>query len=79
VHLRRIVKQILIISIAYNVVAISASLCGFMSPLSAAISMPLSTLTLLLFTVVKLRATPGAAAASAPLVTQFSPLQGVAP
>jgi Cu2+-exporting ATPase len=60
VHLRRAVRRILAISLAYNVLAISASLLGLMSPVAAAISMPASTLTLLFYTVAVLR--PGARA-----------------
>ena len=53
-HLRAAVKTVLSLSIAYNAVAITAALLGFMSPVAAAISMPLSTLTLIVVTVVKL-------------------------
>lgn len=50
-HLRTVVRRLLTISLSYNVLAIGAALLGLMSPLAAAISMPASTLTLLLFTV----------------------------
>lgn len=50
-HLRRVVRRVLTLSIAYNVLAITASLAGLMSPLAAAVSMPASTLTLLFITV----------------------------
>lgn len=50
-HLRRVVRRVLAISVAYNVIAVAASLAGLMSPLAAAISMPASTLTLLFITV----------------------------
>lgn len=53
-HLRRVVKRVLGISLAYNVLAIGASLLGLMSPVAAAISMPASTLTLLFITVTSL-------------------------
>jgi P-type Cu2+ transporter len=72
-HLRAVVKVILTVSVAYNVVAIIASLLGFMSPLAAAISMPLSTITLLVVTVVKLRSFDRAGSASGFQVTQISP------
>jgi Cu2+-exporting ATPase len=53
--LRRIVRRVLAISLGYNVFAITAALFGVMSPVAAAISMPTSTLTLLLITVTSLR------------------------
>ncbi|MFO0594422.1 MAG: heavy metal translocating P-type ATPase metal-binding domain-containing protein [Myxococcaceae bacterium] len=49
-ELRAVVKRILALSLAYNVLAIGASLLGLMSPVAAAISMPASTLSLLAFT-----------------------------
>lgn len=54
-HLRLVVRRVLGISLAYNVLAITAALFGLMSPVAAAISMPVSTLTLLLITVTSLR------------------------
>jgi Cu2+-exporting ATPase len=66
--LRKVVQRVLGISLAYNVLAITAALLGLMSPVAAAISMPASTLTLLLITVSSLavrsgeRAEPRAAA-----------------
>lgn len=53
-ELRTVVRRILGISLGYNVFAISAALLGLMSPVAAAISMPASTLSLLLFTVTSL-------------------------
>ena len=53
--LRRVVQRILAISLGYNVLAIIAALFGLMSPVAAAVSMPLSTLTLLVITVSSLR------------------------
>jgi Cu2+-exporting ATPase len=53
--LRTVVQRVLGISLAYNVVAIIAALAGLMSPLAAAVSMPLSTLTLLLIAVTSLK------------------------
>ena len=50
-RLRAVIRRVLRLSLAYNVLAISCALLGVMSPLAAAISMPASTLTLLLFTV----------------------------
>lgn len=80
--LRRAVKRILVISIAYNTLAIAASLLGVMSPVSAAISMPLSTLTLLFYTVATLRHGERAIDARAEHDAQFSRpalAEGVAP
>jgi Cu2+-exporting ATPase len=54
-RLRRVVRRVLTLSLAYNVFAIAFTLAGFMSPVAAAISMPASTLSLLLFTVSSLR------------------------
>ena len=54
-ELRIVIRRVLSLSLAYNVLAISCALLGLMSPLAAAISMPTSTLTLLLFTVSSLR------------------------
>jgi Cu2+-exporting ATPase len=49
--LRKVVRRVLSLSLAYNVIAITFALLGVMSPVAAAISMPASTLTLLLVTV----------------------------
>ncbi|MDP2271550.1 MAG: heavy metal translocating P-type ATPase metal-binding domain-containing protein [Archangium sp.] len=54
-RLRRVIRRVLTISLAYNVLAISCALLGVMTPVAAAISMPASTLTLLLITVSSLR------------------------
>lgn len=71
-HLRGAVLRILGISLAYNVVAITASLLGLMSPVSAAISMPASTLTLLFYTVATLKAGERANDAASGAGAQFS-------
>lgn len=55
VHLRRVVKRLLAISLSYNVLAVAACLLGKMSPLAAAITMPASTVTLLLITIWSLK------------------------
>jgi Cu2+-exporting ATPase len=55
-HLRGVVRRLLGISLAYNVLAIGAALAGLMSPLAAAVSMPASTLTLLLIAASSMRA-----------------------
>lgn len=54
-HLRKVVQRVLSISLGYNVFAITAALLGVMSPVAGAISMPASTLTLLLITVTSVR------------------------
>jgi Cu2+-exporting ATPase len=71
-HLRRVVKRILALSLAYNVLAIAASLLGVMSPLAAAISMPASTLTLLVFTLVQLGRVDRAGSALTAVTAQVS-------
>ncbi|MFZ5445505.1 MAG: heavy metal translocating P-type ATPase [Myxococcota bacterium] len=55
VLLRTVVSRLLTISLAYNALAVLAALLGLMSPVAAAISMPASTITLLLVTVSSLR------------------------
>jgi Cu2+-exporting ATPase len=49
-RLRRVVRWNLAIALSYNALAIAACLSGAMTPLRAAIAMPLSSLTILLFT-----------------------------
>ncbi len=71
-QLRGAVLRIIGLSLTYNVVAVTASLLGLMSPLSAAVSMPASTLSLLLYTVVTLRHADRASAASMERAAQFS-------
>jgi len=73
-HLRAVVKTVLSLSILYNAIAISAALLGFMSPVAAAISMPLSTLTLILVTVIKLEKFERALGAPKPGAAQISPV-----
>lgn len=73
-HLRVVVKRVLALSVLYNVVAITASLLGFMTPLAAAVTMPLSTLGLLLVTMTQLRRFDRASAASTRRGTPFSAL-----
>lgn len=63
--LRRVAGRILALAIAYNVVAISVSLAGLMSPLRAAVFMPLSSLSILLYTVAALRPVSAGAATGA--------------
>ncbi|MFT3836967.1 MAG: heavy metal translocating P-type ATPase metal-binding domain-containing protein [Myxococcaceae bacterium] len=49
-RLRKVVRVLLWVSFGYNVLAIAAGLSGSLTPVRAAIAMPLSTLSLLLFT-----------------------------
>ncbi len=52
--LRRVVNRLIALSVAYNAVAIGAALLGWVTPVVAAIAMPVSTLTLLALTVLTL-------------------------
>lgn len=56
-RLRRAVRRNLTVALAYNALAVGACLAGWMSPLRAAIAMPLSSLTVLLLTMWSLRRT----------------------
>lgn len=76
-HLRAVVKRVLMVSLTYNAFAIGLALLGKMSPLLAAITMPASTLTLLLITIVGLRASARASSASDEVMTQSSRLAEV--
>jgi P-type Cu2+ transporter len=58
-ELRAVTRRVLAISLAYNVLALGTALAGHMTPLRAAIFMPLSSLSILLFTVASLRARGG--------------------
>jgi Cu2+-exporting ATPase len=55
-RLRQVVRRILAIALAYNVVTVAVSLAGLMTPLRAAVVMPLSSLSLILFTLASLSA-----------------------
>jgi Cu2+-exporting ATPase len=55
-RLRRVVRRVSLLSLSYNVVAVSLCLAGVMSPLRAAVTMPLSSVGILLFTLAQLRA-----------------------
>jgi Cu2+-exporting ATPase len=57
-ELRAVTRQVLGISLAYNVFALGAALAGHMSPVRAAVFMPLSSLSILLFTALALRPRP---------------------
>jgi Cu2+-exporting ATPase len=49
-----VVRRVSLLSLSYNVVAVSLCLAGVMSPVRAAVSMPLSSLGILLFTLAQL-------------------------
>lgn len=75
-HLRAVVRRVLMVSVTYNAFAICLALLGKMSPLLAAITMPASTLTLLLITIAGLRGYARASGAPDISVTQNSRLAG---
>jgi len=62
-RLRNVVRALVAASLAYNVFAVATSLSGHMTPLRAAIAMPLSSLLLIAYTAARLgdRRRPGAA------------------
>jgi Cu2+-exporting ATPase len=49
-QLRQVVRRVLAVALAYNAVAVAVCLAGWMTPLRATVAMPLSSLSLLLFT-----------------------------
>lgn len=53
--LRATVRKVLALALAYNVVTVAVSLSGHMTPLRAAVVMPLSSLTVILLAVASLR------------------------
>jgi Cu2+-exporting ATPase len=54
-RLRQVAREIVSVSVAYNVLAVVASLSGLMTPLRAAVAMPVSSLLLLALTAARLR------------------------
>ena len=54
-RLRVVARRVLAISVGYNVFAVTSCLLGVMTPVRAAISMPLSSLGILLFTIASLK------------------------
>ncbi|HEY0706024.1 MAG TPA: heavy metal translocating P-type ATPase metal-binding domain-containing protein [Polyangia bacterium] len=54
-RLRTVVRRVFALSLSYNVIAVSVCLAGQMSPLRAAVTMPLSSLGILLFTLWQVR------------------------
>jgi Cu2+-exporting ATPase len=75
-HLRAVVNRVLTISVTYNAFAIVLALFGKMSPLLAAITMPASTITLILITIMGLKAWRRATPAHDETMTQNSRLVG---
>ena len=57
-RLRTVVTRILVLAAVYNVLTITASLSGLMTPVRAAIAMPVSSLTVILLAVFSLRERP---------------------
>lgn len=57
-HLQRTVRRLICVALAYNLLAIAASMAGWMTPLRAAIAMPTSSVLILLFTISSLRSQP---------------------
>ena len=55
-RLRTVVRRVLALSLGYNVIAVAIALAGWMSPVKAAIFMPVSSLSILLITGVSLSA-----------------------
>lgn len=55
-HLQRTVRRLIGIAVAYNLLAISASMAGWMTPLRAAIAMPSSSILVLAFSVASMMA-----------------------
>jgi P-type Cu2+ transporter len=70
-RLHQVVRRLLAFSLAYNVLAVAAALAGLVTPLVAAVFMPLSSLSLLAYTAFALR---DRAAASEPLPSLPQPL-----
>lgn len=55
-HLQSVVRRNVAVALAYNVLAVIASLAGWMTPLRAALFMPTSSITLILVTITSLQA-----------------------
>ncbi|QSQ24117.1 heavy metal translocating P-type ATPase [Pyxidicoccus parkwayensis] len=55
-RLRQVVRRLLMLAVAYNVVAVTVCLSGWMTPLRAALAMPATSLATVLFTVWSLSA-----------------------
>jgi Cu2+-exporting ATPase len=55
-RLRTVVRRLLALAITYNVLAVTVCLAGLMTPLRAAVAMPASSLSLILFTLASLSA-----------------------
>lgn len=55
-HLRLVVRRNLAVALAYNVLTVAMSLAGWMTPLRAAVVMPISSLSVILVTIASLQA-----------------------
>lgn len=66
-RLRSVSHRLIALALAYNVLAIAVCLIGWMTPLRAAIAMPLSSITVLLFAVVGMRGRRSQRPAPAPI------------
>ncbi|HSP78342.1 MAG TPA: heavy metal translocating P-type ATPase metal-binding domain-containing protein, partial [Myxococcaceae bacterium] len=55
-RLRQVVRRLLVLAGAYNALAVAVGLAGWMTPLRAALAMPVSSLSLILFTLASLSA-----------------------
>ncbi|MFY0522301.1 heavy metal translocating P-type ATPase [Archangium gephyra] len=69
-RLRHMVRRLLAVALLYNGVAVAVCLAGLMTPLRAAVAMPLSSLSLILFTLAALSPRRPRAASSSPALTE---------
>ncbi len=65
-RLRQVVRRVLAVALVYNVIAVAVCLAGAMTPLRATVAMPLSSLSLLLFTLYSLSPSRRPASARVP-------------
>ena len=72
-RLRRAVQGLLAVSLAWNVLVVAACLAGWMTPLRAAVAMPLSSLALILWTTARLGPDDAVPARSAPRLLEVRP------
>ena len=63
-------RRLLAVALLYNGVAVAVCLAGLMTPLRAAVAMPLSSLSLILFTLAALSPRRPRAASSSPALTE---------
>jgi Cu2+-exporting ATPase len=69
-RLQRMVRQLLAVALFYNVVAVAVCMAGLMTPLRAAVAMPLSSLSLILFTLAALSPRRPRTASASPSLTE---------